>query len=195
MKCLCCRDDFIADPRNQHHQKFCDKPDCRRASKRHSQQAWLARPQNKDYFRDPSNSDRVRAWRQKHPGYWKKRKKKPGGTLQDVCPPQPAQQQPLEPADPQDLFSGTLQDVCRVQVPLLVGLVSQMIDSPLQEDIAGYVRRVVARGLDLLDMPSRRFHNTKSHDSKETPSSRPGAPGAGALQLDRSSAHPPASAP
>jgi hypothetical protein len=191
MKCLCCRDHFIPEPRNQHHQRFCSKPDCRRASKRHSQKVWLAKPENKDYFRDPVHSERVRTWRQKHPGYWKNRKKKSGGTLQDVCPAQGVDNQALPKAEPQDLFRRTLQDVCQVQTPLLVGLIAQMIDSPLQEDIVGYMRRMVAKGQDLLDMPSGRSLNQKikqHDDAKETPSSGATTPSARALQLDRSPA-------
>lgn len=195
MRCLCCRESFVADRRNQHHQKFCSKPACRQASKRSSQRAWLTQPQNQDYFRGPAHSERVRAWRQNHPRYWQKRRKKPVGALQDVCPAQVAEPQPLEPPDSQDLFRRTLQDVCRVQTPLLVGLISQMIDSPLQEDIVGFVRRVVAKGQDLLDMPSRSSLNTKTYDSKETPSSGSLPASARSLQLDRSSAHSSASAP
>jgi hypothetical protein len=156
MKCLCCRDHFVPEPRNKHHQKFCAKPACRQASKRQSQQRWLAKPENRNYFRGSTNADRVRAWRQKHPGYWKKRPKKSAGTLQEVLPLQAAEQEPVAPPDPQEVFQRTLQDICRVQTPLLVGLIAQMIDSPLQEDIVRFARCVVAKGKDLLDMPSGR---------------------------------------
>jgi hypothetical protein len=140
MKCLCCRDDFTADPRNRHHQKFCSKPACRQASKRRSQQAWLAKPDNRDHFRGLANTERVRQWRQRHPGYWRRCKPKPEGTLQEVCPQQVPDLQWLGEADPQDLFRRTLQDLCLTQAPLLVGLLSQMVDSPLQEDIVGFAR-------------------------------------------------------
>lgn len=182
MKCLCCREIFIPNPRNRHHQKFCQKELCRQASKRHSQQVWLAKPENKDHFRGAANVERVRQWRKEHPGYWRRRNKKPDGALQDVCHNQVAQAQEVAMIDPQDLFRRTLQDVCRVQAPLLVGLLSQMIDSPLQEDIVGFARRMVAKGQDLLDNPfGRSLNQTLPYDTKKTPPSRAAAPSPAAL--------------
>lgn len=182
MKCLCCREVFVPDPRNRYHQKFCSKEPCRAASKRRSHQTWLAKPENKEHFRGPAHIERVRAWRQKHPGYWRKTKKKSPGTLQDVCLNQDADCQPVVRPDPQDLFCRTLQDICLAQAPLLVGLMSQLIDSPLQEDIVGFARRMVAKGQDLLDMPSRRSLNQKlSYDTQNTPPSRAAATGSAAL--------------
>ena len=195
-KCLCCQEDFIADPRNRHHQKFCRKAGCRQESKRRSQETWLAKPQNKDYFRGLENVERVRLWRQNHPGYWRKRKRKSAGTLQDVCHNQGPGPQPVAEADPQDLFCRTLPDVCLAQTPLLVGLLSQLVDSPLQEDIVLFARRMVAKGQDLLDIPSRRSLNQKlPYDSQKTPSSGPAAADSAALQLGRSPTHSSTSAP
>ena len=48
----------------------------------------------------------------------------------------------------------TLQDVCRVQTPLLVGLISNFTDCTLQEDIVVFARRLIAKGQDILDQPS-----------------------------------------
>jgi hypothetical protein len=50
-KCLCCCELFRADPRNLHHQKYCSKAACRKASKAASQRRWLAKAENRDYFR------------------------------------------------------------------------------------------------------------------------------------------------
>jgi len=196
MKCLCCREIFIPDARNRHHQKFCQKEGCRQASKRRSQQTWLDKPENKDHFRGSAHVERVRRWRQNHPGYWRKPETTSAGTLQDVCRNQPAEIQGIVEADPQDLFRRTLQDVCLAQTPLLVGLLSQLVDSPLQEDIVGFARRMVAKGQDLLDSPSRRSLNQKlPYDTQKTPPSRAAATDSAALQLGRSPAHSSASAP
>ena len=35
------------------------------------QRAWLAKPENRNYFRDTGNAERVRNWQKVHPGYWK----------------------------------------------------------------------------------------------------------------------------
>jgi hypothetical protein len=73
-KCLFCGAFFRADPRNAKHQNYCSEPDCRKASKAASRRAWLAKTENRDYFRGPENVARVRAWRAAHPGYWRRPK-------------------------------------------------------------------------------------------------------------------------
>jgi hypothetical protein len=196
MKCLCCREIFRPDPRNRYHQKFCQKEPCRQASKRASQRRWLSKPENIGHFGGPGEVERVRHWRQNHPGYWRKHQRKSAGTLQDVCPNQAADSQCVATGDPQDLFSRTLQDVCLAQTPLLVGLLSQLLDSALQEDIVGFARRMVAKGQDLLDIPSGRSLNQKlPYDTQKTPPSRTAAADPVAFQLGRSPAHSPAPTP
>jgi hypothetical protein len=73
-KCKCCHKLFRPDPRNRYHQRYCAAPSCRAASKAASQARWLAAPENRDYFRGPVNVARVRAWRSRNPGYWRKRR-------------------------------------------------------------------------------------------------------------------------
>ena len=196
MKCLCCREIFTADRRNAHHQKFCTKVGCREASKRASQRRWLAKSENADHFGGPVQVERVRQWRQSHPGYWRTHKRKSASTLQDVCHNQAADNQCVAEGEPQDLFRRTLQDVCLAQTPLLVGLLSQLVDSALQEDIVGFARRMVAKGQDLLDIPSRRSLNQNlPYDTQKTPPSRTAAADPAAFQLGRSPTHSPAPTP
>ena len=66
-KCLNCSRLFIPDHRNRERQKYCSAPECKRASKRARQQAWLSKPENRDYFRDAQNVKRVQDWRKAHP--------------------------------------------------------------------------------------------------------------------------------
>ena len=66
-KCLNCDDLFDPDVRNRIRQHYCSKPDCRHASKLASQAAWLAQPQNVDYFCGPVHVQRMQAWRLAHP--------------------------------------------------------------------------------------------------------------------------------
>jgi hypothetical protein len=82
-KCKCCLKLFRPDPRNRRHQYYCSAPDCRAASKAASQARWLAKPENQSYFHGPVNVARVRAWRSRHPGYWRKGRRA-GVALQDV---------------------------------------------------------------------------------------------------------------
>ena len=68
-KCLCCDRYFYPDHRNRERQWFCSAAECRRASKAASQAAWLAQPQNSEYFRDRLHVARVQAWRAANPDY------------------------------------------------------------------------------------------------------------------------------
>ena len=96
--------------------------------------------------------ERVRLWREDHPGYWRKRKKKSAGTLQDVCLNQAPDPKPVAEADPQDLFRRTLQDLC------------------------------LAKGQDLLDIPSgRSLNQTLVYDTQKTSPSRSAAADSAAL--------------
>jgi len=81
-RCKNCQDLFKPDPRHLKRQKFCDKPECKTASKKYSQQKWLNKPNNQDYFSGSENVARVQEWRQGNPGYWKRKKppKKPSLT-------------------------------------------------------------------------------------------------------------------
>ena len=70
-RCKNCHDLYKPDHRNIGRQKFCDKPECKIASKKHSQQKWLMQPKNRDHFSGPENVIRVQQWREQNPGYWK----------------------------------------------------------------------------------------------------------------------------
>ena len=72
-KCRHCGQLFRLDPRNLRHQRYCSAKECRRASKAASQRRWLAKAENRDYFRGPEQMARVRAWRAAHPGYARKK--------------------------------------------------------------------------------------------------------------------------
>jgi len=147
-KCLNCKGLFLPDYRNAQRQCYCQKADCRKARKRESQRAWLAKPENQNYFRDDKNAERVRNWQQEHRGYWKNTARYRRRTLQDGCAePTPAAQE-LGPHS----SSRTLQDLCSLQVPLLVGLISMLVGSTLPDDIATSTRRLLDKGHDILGM-------------------------------------------
>jgi len=66
-KCRSCAQFFVPDRRNRTRQRYCASAACRRASKIASQAAWVGKPENQDYFRDPCHAARVRAWRAVQP--------------------------------------------------------------------------------------------------------------------------------
>lgn len=161
-KCLCCNELFLPERRNHRHQVFCFKPACRQASKRASQRRWLDHPKNQSYFRGSENVARVREWRAAHPGYWRRSSKKSPPALQEVFSTQLPALQTVEPCPLPDLSTTALQDLCHAQLPLLLGLMHQLLDSPLQEDILPFARRLIAKGQDLLDRPSQRHGAAQS---------------------------------
>jgi len=145
-KCKHCHEFFLPDPRNHYHQRYCSKPDCRRASKVASQHRWLSKPGNRSYFRGPANVERVRAWRKANPGYRKRKETQGPSALQDLYPSQVAD----NPSDSDDLEHSPLQDLLASQAIVLIGLIAQLTDSTLQEDIAQCGRRLLHLGQDIL---------------------------------------------
>jgi hypothetical protein len=76
-RCLHCRQLFQRHARTRTQQRFCSAPACRaaskKASKKASQQRWLGKPENRDYFCGVQHVNRVQAWREKNPEYGRKR--------------------------------------------------------------------------------------------------------------------------
>jgi hypothetical protein len=68
-RCLHCRQLFHCHPRTRTQQRFCAAPACRAASKKASQQRWLGKPENQDYFRGAQHVSRVQAWRERRREY------------------------------------------------------------------------------------------------------------------------------
>jgi hypothetical protein len=134
-KCLCCKQLFIPDPRSRGRQRFCSKRECRKASKRESQERWTKKPENKNYWRGPEQVARVQAWRKQQPEYWRRAAKKIA--LQEKIPPPP------------------LQDVILPTDPLIIGLVSVIAGGTLQDKIAATYRDLIAKGREVLQMQSK----------------------------------------
>jgi hypothetical protein len=150
-KCLHCKELFLPDYRSGSRQRYCLKPECRKARKRELMRVWLAKPENQDYFRDAKNAERVRDWQKAHLGYWKNTARY-RRTLQDGCSePSPEQALAGQSVAPNSA-SGTLQDLCTPQTPLFVGLISMFVGSTLPDDIAQSTRRLLSKGYDILGM-------------------------------------------
>jgi len=169
-KCCHCKQFFVPDPRHRQRQRYCVAEECRRASKGASQERWLRRAENRDYFRGPENVERVRTWRAVNPGYGRRCRRKPAA-LQEMMNAQvtPAK----EPAARDDAVA--LQETWRAQPPLLVGLIAHLTGMALQEEMAPVLRRLITRGQALLEP------NGKTHDRKTSPVSGTRAAGAAAF--------------
>jgi hypothetical protein len=168
-KCLCCKALFDPDPRNINRQRYCSNTDCRMASKLASQAAWLTKPQNMDYFRDPVHVVRVQAWRAAHPGYSRAKPTKgpkiPVATpaLQDPLNAQlidSIEETSIRTEIPESIGFAALQDILNAPTPVLAGLIAHLFDVTLQEDIVTTTRRLVQMGHDLMNRS--RHENTQT---------------------------------
>src|SRR5262249_13902777 len=133
------------DPRNRHHQRYCAAPSCRAASKAASQARWLAAPENQDYFRGPVNVARVKAWRSRHPGYWRRRRCT-RVALQDL-----SLAQAIDFTNKEVIVAGPpLQEVLSAQPAVLIGLIALIIETPLQDELVRTTGRLLRLGQDIL---------------------------------------------
>jgi hypothetical protein len=146
-KCKNCHSFFLPDPRNAGRQKFCGKPECRKASKRESQRKWLNKPENRDHFRGQDNVERVQQWRAAHPGYWRRKRSEETLALQDPLIVQPIENN----KDRHRLTSIPLQDLLTVQPFVLLGLIANLTGTALQDDIDVAIRRLQQLGQDIAD--------------------------------------------
>jgi hypothetical protein len=162
-KCLHCREFFVPCSNNRRTQRYCSKAECRKASKIAAQAKWLNKPQNRCYFRGPENVERVRRWRERHPGYWRKKRPPPTDALQDLAPIELSQIEPVTLSEvrpvPDDFIvcepsnaaaASALQDLASVQVPLLAGVISLLVGDALQDRFAVFARQLVDRGKRVL---------------------------------------------
>ena len=145
-KCQHCKEFYLPDRRNLHHQRYCSEAACRKQSKAESQRRWAQKPDNQNYFSGPQNSQRVKEWRKRNPGYWRKKSPLPQEPLQDLCKTQVAQDEKVKTIE----ISDALQDVLVMQPAVMVGLISMMTGSALQEDIAATTRALLSKGQDIL---------------------------------------------
>lgn len=148
-KCRHCRAFFVPCPNHRATQQYCAQPECRKASKAAAQARWQQQPHNRAYFRGPEHVERVRRWRARHPGYWRKqapaRPPPPAPALQDLACLQVPSAEALTttPAGPPEvqtpvspLRADALQDLADLQVPLLAGVVSLLLGDALQDRFA-----------------------------------------------------------
>ncbi len=62
-KCPHCSKLFTPDPRQRGRQRYCSASQCQKVRQAQNWRDWFARPENRNYFRDKENVERVRQWR------------------------------------------------------------------------------------------------------------------------------------
>jgi hypothetical protein len=152
-KCRNCRDFFMPDPRNIQKQKYCRKPKCRKASKAAAQARWLAKRENKNYFRGPENVSRVQEWRKRNPGYWRRKGAGAENALQDHSNEKKKEKQYVA----KQLTKDALQDLLMTQHNVLVGLIAHLTGLALQDDIDSTTRCLQQLGADILSSSTSNF--------------------------------------
>jgi len=148
-QCRYCRRVFIPDHRNRDRQNYCQKPECRKASKAASQKKWLGKTENKDYFIGPDHVERAQDWRLKNQDL-KPEIPKNETLLQDSL-----QMQNAENKRDSRQFSAKsrlLQDSLIVQPAIIIGLISKFIGSTLQDDISETLLRMQRSGQNILNI-------------------------------------------
>jgi hypothetical protein len=146
-----------------------------------SQEKWRNKPENRDYFKGPEQVERVREWRKKTPGYWKRSKRVIA--LQDSLTVQPYEI--IE--DNAQIANSALQDLLMLQPPVIIGLISNFIGSALQDDIALTLLRMQQSGQDIL-CPQPKIRG--KDDCKDSDFKQPYPQGPQELWLCRSPAGP-----
>ena len=159
-KCLNCGDIFDPDCRNVGRQHYCSKPECRRASKAAAQAAWLAKPQNSDYFSGPTQVARVQAWRASNPGYGRARRKV-SAALQDTLPLQVIDyiEETTNRGEVPEIPA--LQDALPPLESMLTGLIAHVFGFALQDDIDMAMARLVQLGSDITN-------RSRHHEDRQT---------------------------
>jgi len=150
-KCKNCHELFKPDPRHLKRQKFCDKSECRAASKKYSQQKWLNKPKNQDYFSGPENVARVQEWRQGNPGYWKRKKppKEPSLT-EDALQEMKSGKTIANKGSSMDLIQIALQDSISCKTLVLIGFNTHLNKNALQDIIDATDQEAIKLTPDLL---------------------------------------------
>ena len=166
-KCKKCYELFLPDPHNIKKQRYCSKPDCRKASKAAAQNRWLAKKENRNYFRSPENVMRVQAWRAQHPGYWRKGTKSENA-LQDHSPSKTTNNQRVKAK----LTRVTLQDLIITHRAVLAGLIAHLTGSTLQDDIDATTLHMQQLGSDILNSSTPDLQGG-TYVNKTTNTSRP----------------------
>jgi hypothetical protein len=180
-KCRNCRRLFLPDHRNRNKQEYCDRVPCRKTSKAASQKKWLSKPGNSDYFLGPENKERVQEWRQNNPGYWKR--KTNTIALQDLLTLQVVENN--KDIDRFDVNENhALQDLLTAQPAVIIGLISNIIGSALQDDIARTLLRMEQSGQEILFFQT--LNTGGPHDCKNTRYEKQNPANTQKLQLGRS---------
>lgn len=107
-----------------------------KVSRSAAQTRWLKKTENRDHFSGLPDLVRIQQWRAAHPGYWRRRVRVGSYNIQGNLA-----------AVVREL---ALQDVIDAQFSLVIGLVSHLAGTALQDEIATEIRRLTLLGHGVL---------------------------------------------
>lgn len=116
---------------------------------------------NGTYHSGRKNTDRVKEWRQAHPGYWRKRVRENGSRSQEKHTRFTLESVLAEFAL-QDTYTA-LQDSWHPQVVALLGIIGLLRGSALQDIIARDLREIMIAGHAILEALPTKPKTRKRH--------------------------------
>ena len=128
---------FAPDPRSAGRQHACATPACRKASTAASQRRGRPQPGHRDSVSGPAHVERVRQWRQAHPGSWRRQASRvPEGFQAPLAP-----HEPLAHQREAGCGQAACQEAFCMPPALFVGLLAPRTGLSCHEDIAVTARR------------------------------------------------------
>ena len=150
-RCKNCQELYKPDPRHLKRQKFCCKPACKAASKKHSQQKWLNKPKNQDYFSGPEHVIRVQEWRRGNPEYWKQKNPlKKSSLIEDALQEMKTGKTLAGKGSSIDLIQMPLQDLISAKTLVFIAFDTHLNKIALQEIIDATDQETVKLTPDIL---------------------------------------------
>lgn len=137
---------FIPEYRSAGRQRYCGRPECRKASRRESQRKWVQKAGNSAYHAGEAPADRVKAWRAAHPGYWRRR----SNAVEKTVRTRTELSSLLAPFALQDPCRA-LQDSWNPHVTALIGLIAWVRGTALQNVIADDLHDIMFAGRAILN--------------------------------------------
>jgi hypothetical protein len=143
---------FVPDWRNRHRQWFCQKPECRKASKASSHASWLK--DNLDYFHGNEHAERIQGWREANPERVRtlraraKKARLIKAQRAETQAPSVAQSQPSEQPQGSSLDPGVVLQDSIMRNPLMLGLIGRVCGCVLQDDFEKAISQLLSEGAD-----------------------------------------------
>lgn len=144
--CCHCKKLYRPNKYNHDRQSYCLKDECQKARSRKNRLNWKSREENRDYFKGPWNVDRVKEWRAKNFGYWKRS----GGK-------KPLQTAAIsEHTGNERDTKNALQTVDSTQLFLITGLISHITGDTLQAAVLKKANYFILKGQNLLNQKTQK---------------------------------------